>query len=163
MCLVDEMLQQLTIARRIVEDGNEVVPTWLITTPEGTFIVLSRFDPEKEGQREQALYLIARFMRWKLATSFVLTAVIGLKADVKPIGEEALLVVRVSFHEHRAAIQKIRRGGGFDAAEWLGPDQIDETYWRLLPTGVGEITVEEIAELSAIFGEGGELQAERLS
>jgi len=28
MCLVDEMLQQLTIARRIVEDGNEVVPTW---------------------------------------------------------------------------------------------------------------------------------------
>ncbi len=159
MCLVDEMLQQLTIARRIVEDGNEVVPTWLITTPEGMFLVLSRFDPEKEGQREQALYLIARFMRWKLATSFVLTAVIGLKADVKRIGEEALLMVG-GFHEHRAAIQKIRRGGGLDAAEWLGADQIDEAYWRLLPAGVGEITV---TELSAIFGEGGELQAERLS
>ncbi len=44
MCLVDEMLQQLTIARRIVEDGNEVVPTWLITTPEGTFLVLTTED-----------------------------------------------------------------------------------------------------------------------
>jgi len=51
----------------------------------------------------------------------------------------------------------------FAAAEWLDADQIDETYFRLLPTGVGEITIEEIAELTAIFGEGGEMEAERLS
>ncbi len=163
MSLVDLMLEQLGSARRIVEDGFEVVPAWLISTPEGPFLVLTRFDPDKEGQRERALHLITRFMAWKLATSFVLTSVIGLKPDGWRMGEEALLVVGVSFHEHRAAIQKIRRGGGFDAVEWLEPDQVDDAYWRLLPTGAGEITIDELAELSAIFGEGGEMQAERLS
>ncbi len=78
-------------------------------------------------------------------------------------GGEALLVVGVSFHEHRAALQAIRDGGRFDAVEWLEPDQVDEAYWRLLPSGAGEISIEEIAELSSIFGKGGELQAERLS
>ncbi len=42
-------------------------------------------------------------------------------------------------------------------------DQIDETYSGLLLSGVGEITVEEIAELSAVFREGGEMAAKRLS
>ena len=79
------------------------------------------------------------------------------------MGEEALLVVGVSFHERRAALQRIRDGGTFDAVEWLEPDQVDEAYLRLLPSGAGEITIEEVAELLAIFGEGGEMKAERLS
>ncbi len=163
MPLVDIMLDQLATARRIVEDGQEVDPAWLINTPEGTYLVFTRFDPDKPEERERALYLITRFMTWKLATSFVLTATIGLKSEGKRMGEEALLVVGVSFHEHRAALQAIRAGGRFDAVEWLEPDQVDEAYWRLLPSGAGEISIEEIAELSSIFGKGGELQAERLS
>ena len=43
------------------------------------------------------------------------------------------------------------------------PDQVDETYVRLLPTGRGEISIEEIAELTSIFGKDGEMAAERLS
>jgi hypothetical protein len=43
------------------------------------------------------------------------------------------------------------------------PDQIDETYFRLLPSGVSEITAKEAQELAFVFGEGGELMAERLS
>ena len=31
------MLEQLSVARRMIEDGQEVVPAWRITTPEGTF------------------------------------------------------------------------------------------------------------------------------
>ncbi len=50
------LLEQLASARRIVEDGHEVVPAWLITTPEGPFLVLTRVDPDKEGQRERALH-----------------------------------------------------------------------------------------------------------
>ena len=46
---------------------------------------------------------------------------------------------------------------------WLAPEQVDETYFNLLPAKASEITIEEIAELSAVFGEGGEMQAERLS
>jgi hypothetical protein len=43
------------------------------------------------------------------------------------------------------------------------PDQVDETYFHLLPRGTSEIAVEEAHELAVIFGENGELAAERLS
>ena len=48
----------------------------------------------------------------------------------------------------------------FSAVEWLQPDQVDEAYFDLLPSKTSEMTIEEIAEL---FGEDGELAAERLS
>ena len=64
-----------------------------------------------------------------------------------------------------AVMQRIRRGDavGFSEPEWLAPKQVDDAYFRILPTGQSEITVEEIAELAALFGEDGELAAERLS
>ena len=67
------MLEQLAAARRIVEDGHDVVPAWRITTPEGSYLVLTPFETDKQEQQERALRLISRFMAWKLATSFVLT------------------------------------------------------------------------------------------
>ena len=164
MSLPDIMLDQLATARRIIEDGAEVVPAWLITTPEGSYLILTRFDHNKEGQRERALFLISRFMTWKMATSFVLAAEFWLGPEMARSGEEALLVVGVSRHERRAALQRIRRVGvSFGAVEWLEPDQVDQTFFNLLPEKASEITFEEIAELSAVFGEGGEMQAERLS
>ena len=56
-----------------------------------------------------------------------------------------------------------RRKLFFGPVVWLAPDQVDDTYFNLLPAKASEITMEEIAELSAMFGEGGEMQAERLS
>ena len=47
--------------------------------------------------------------------------------------------------------------------EWLTAEQIDARYSSLLPSRKSEITIDEIMELSAVFGEGGELAAERLS
>ena len=80
-------------------------------------------------------------------------------------GQEALFAVGVSRHERRAAMQKIARDEpvDFGPVVWLAPEQVDDTYFNLLPSKRSEITVEEIAELSAVFGEGGELQGERLS
>jgi hypothetical protein len=49
MLLPDIMLDQLATARRIVEDGAEVVPAWLVTTPEGSYLILTRFDHNKGG------------------------------------------------------------------------------------------------------------------
>jgi len=166
MSLLDIMIDQLAIAGRIVEDGAEVSPTWRITTPEGAFLILARFDPDKEGQGERVLLLISRYMAWKMATSFVLTEETWLPPGKTRTGEEALRVVGISHHERRALVQRFHRGReivSFDSPEWLRPEQVDETYYKLLPTGTSEITIEEIAELSAVFGEGGELQAERLS
>ena len=45
----------------------------------------------------------------------------------------------------------------------VAAEQIDERYSSLLPSRKGEITADEIAELTSIFGEDGEMAAERLS
>ena len=164
MSLADIMLDQLAIARRVVEDAEEVVPTWRIMTPEGSFKIQTHYDEDKPEQRERLLRLISRFMTWKMATSFVMTDEMWLGPMA---AQEALLVVGVSYHERRAALQRIRRTGSvpqFDALEWLDADLVDDAYWvALLPARRGEITVEEIAELARIFGEDGEMQAKRLS
>ena len=135
MSLVDIMLDQLATARRIVEDGAEVVPAWLITTPGSPFLVLTRFDTDKPEQRERALFLITRFMAWKLATSFVLVAETWVGPVISRSGPEALFVVGVSRHEKRAAMQKIVREApvNFGPVVWLAPHQVDDTYHNLPP------------------------------
>ena len=99
MSLTALMIEQIGAARTIVEDGAEVVPVWRINTPEGTYLVFTRFDHDKPEQRERLLHLMARFMVWKMATSFVLTAETWLGAKETREGDEALLVIGVSHHE----------------------------------------------------------------
>jgi len=165
LSLATIMLEQLATARRIVEDGHEVVPAWRITTAEGTFLILTRFDTDKDKQRDRAQLLISRFMAWKMATSFVLTEATWLGAQRTRVGDEALLAVGVSHHERLAAIQRIRRGDAlsFGEAQWLQPHQVDGAYFRMLPTGATEFSSQETAELARIFGKNGELRADRLS
>ena len=115
-------------------------------------------------QRQRALSLIRRFMVWKLATSYVLTA----QTWQGPAGrrsDEALLVVGVSHHERLAVVQRIQRGEAvnFDDPAWLSPHQVDRQYFEMLPGGRTEISAEEAAELAGIFGKNGELRAERVS
>jgi hypothetical protein len=164
MSLAEIMIEQLSVARRIIEDGHEVVPAWRITTPENAYLILTRFDPDKDGQRERAVHLISRFMTWKMATSFVMTAETWLGAEVTRAGDEALLVIGVSHHERLAALQRIRRGEvvGFSDPMWLAPHHVDENYFAMLPAGRTEVTAEEAHELARIFGEDGEMAAERL-
>jgi hypothetical protein len=161
MSLATLMLDQLTVARRIIEDGQEVIPAWRIATPEGTFLIFTRFDTEKPEQREHARLLISRFMAWKMATSFVLTDETWLGAD----GEDALFVVGVSLHERLAVLQRIKRGDdlSFNQPMWLAPHHVDDRFAAILPQGETEITAEEEAILTSIFGKDGELPAARLS
>jgi hypothetical protein len=75
------------------------------------------------------------------------------------------LVIGVSRQERLGLVQRIEERDPLRLGppEWLQADQIDETYFDLLPGKTSEITVDEIAELTAIFGDGGEMAAERLS
>jgi hypothetical protein len=161
MSLATNMLDQLSVARRIIADGQEVVPAWRITTPEGTFLIFTRFDAAKPEQREHAISLIRRFMVWKMATSFVLTAETWVVAD----GEDALFIIGVSRHERLAALQRIKRSDpvGFSEPMWLAKHHVDDRYVDMLPGGETEITAEEAAKLASTFGKNGELPAERLS
>ena len=107
MSIIDIMIEQIGAARTIVEDGAEVIPAWRINTPEGTYLVFTRFDHDKPEQRERLLHLMARFLAWKMATSFVLTAETWLGAKETRAGDEALLVIGVSHHERLGLVQRI--------------------------------------------------------
>jgi hypothetical protein len=163
MSLVDIMIDQMGEARRALEDGKPSVPVWVIKTPEGTYHIHTKIDAAKPEQRERALLLVSRFMTWGLATSFVLTA--EMKVGTPGSREDALLAVGVSRYERVGLVQRIRRRNPLTltSPEWLTAEQIDEMYSNLLPAKASEITIEEIAELTAVFGEEGEMAAERLS
>jgi hypothetical protein len=167
MSLVDIMIEQMASARHVLEnhDDEYIVPSWIIVSPTGEYLIHTRFDQNEPEQRERALLLISRFMTWKMATSFVLTVETGLGAEETREGEEAILVIGVSRQERLGLVQRIEERDPLRLGppEWLQADQIDETYFDLLPGKTSEITVDEIAELTAIFGDGGEMAAERLS
>jgi hypothetical protein len=165
MALRDLMLEDLARGLAIVRDGHEVVPSWRIMTPEGDFLILTRFDPDKPEQREEMLTLVPLFMAWKMATAFVLTAETWLGPERTRSGEEAIITIGVSRTERLGVIRRIRRTPGlvFMPLEWLQADAIDENYFRLLPSGQSTVTEEQAEMLSSIFSEDGELPAKRLS
>jgi hypothetical protein len=102
-------------------------------------------------------------MTWRLATSFVLTA--EMRLSVEGSAEEAILAVGGPRRERVGLVQRIRRRDPLTltSPEWLTAEQIDETYSSSLPSRKSEITIDEIAELTAVFGENGEMAAERRS
>ena len=165
MSLRELVLQDLARAIATVRDGHEVVPAWRILTPEGDFLILTRFDADKPDQRERMLALVPRFMAWKMATAFVLTADTWLGPERGRSSEEAVLAIGVSRTQRLGVIRRIRRTPGLVLMplEWLRADALDENYFRLLPSGQNNVTAEEAAALAAMFGEDGELPARRLS
>jgi hypothetical protein len=144
------MLADLERALSIVRGGDEVVPAWRILTPDGDFLILTQFDPDTPEQRERAFALVPRFMAWKLAIGFVLTAETWLGPERTRSGEEAVLAIGVSLSERLAVIRRIRRTPAlsFDPLEWLPPDALDDTYFRLLPSESDTVTLEEAVMLA---------------
>ena len=165
MSLATIMLGQLAVARRVLQDGHEAVPAWRVWTSEGAFIILTPFDLDKFEQRDKALFSISRFMAWKKATGFVLTAGTRLAASAGRNGEEALFAVGVSYHERLGVMQRLRRGEAlvFLEPEWLQPFHVDDHYSKLLPLPGTAISASEAAELARLFAKDGALRATRVS
>jgi hypothetical protein len=165
MSLATIMLDHLAVARRAIEDGQEMVPTWRIETPEGALLVRTEFDTDNPAEREQTIALMSRFMAWKMATGFVLTTGTWLGAGLQQASDEALLTIGVSHHERLAVLQRIKRGDAVSFSEpiWVASYHVEECYVKMLPGKRTEVTAEEVADLSRIFGKDGKLPPERLS
>jgi hypothetical protein len=164
MALRDLMLADLSHVFQIIRAGEEAVPTWHILTPSGDYVIMVKFNADVPDQRERAFALVPRFMAWKLATAFVMTGETWLGPERSRSGEEAVLAIGVSRTERLGVIRRIvRKPGGplFLPPEWLRADQIDESYFNLLPAGVGAVTAEEVEMLNVVFGENGEMPAVR--
>jgi hypothetical protein len=99
MALRDLMLEELASGLNVIRDGHELVPARRISTPEDYVLVLTRFDPDKPDQRELMLTLVPRYMAWKLATAFVLTAETWLGPERTRTGEEATATIGVSHRD----------------------------------------------------------------
>jgi hypothetical protein len=165
MSLKDLMLEQLAIGRRIVADGNEVVPAWRINGDDGDWLILTRFDPDKPDQHDRAIATIKRFMVWKLAQSFILVAEAWIGPAGTRAGVEAITAVGASRSERLGVMQQILRNRvvQFGPMRWLAPEQMDAHCWTMLPGRTESISAEEIAELTLIFGEGGDFAAHKLT
>ena len=75
-----------------------------------------------------------------------------------------MLAIGVSRTERLGVIRRIvRKPGGplFLPPEWLRADQIDESYFNLLPTGAGPVTAEEVDALKSCSTKDGEMPAVR--
>jgi hypothetical protein len=145
------MLADLERGLEIVRGGHAVVRAWRVLAPDGDFTILTQFDPDKPEQRERAFAPVPRFMAWKLATGFVLTAETWLGPERTRSGEEAVLIIGVSRHDRMAEIRRNRHTPAlsFGPPEWLPADALDDTYFRLLPSGQSTVTVKEAAMLAA--------------
>lgn len=158
------MLEQLHIAKRIITDGHELVPAWRIESPDGHWLILTRFHHDKPDQRERMLQLIRRFMAWKLAQSFVLVGEAWIGATATRRGDEAVFAVSHVRGERVVFMQRIHRQPAlsFGGLECVKPRDVDSTYWSLLPTREETVSPEEAKELERIFGEHGEHPAQKL-
>jgi hypothetical protein len=95
----------------------------------------------------------------------VLTTETWLGAELNQASDEALLTIGVSHHERLAVLQRIKRGDAVSFSEpmWVASYHVDERYAKMLPGRRTDVTAEEVAELSRIFGKNGEMPPERLS
>ena len=159
MSLRPLMLDALERGVDIVRGGHEIIPTWHVVCGAETYLLLTRFDPSNPGQRDRMVYLVGRYMHWKMATGFVLCAEIILGRGV-----DAVASVAVSSTERMGVIRRIKRDAAthFGPREWLGAESLDTAYFTLLPKREEVLSAEEIAELSLIFGEDGEVPVKRL-
>lgn len=73
MKIFDFLIDEMAMSEGIVRDGNEVVPRLRIFTPEGQFVIFVQL-PDDARERDRLMKLVARFMAWKMAIAFVLSA-----------------------------------------------------------------------------------------
>jgi hypothetical protein len=165
--------EQLVTGRRIIAAGHTVVPAWRIGTPDGTFLILTRFDEAKPEQCERALALVGRFMAWKLAMAFVFMAE-GTGRDelsaehnylmAAGISRREAIVVRQRIHRTATPAEPSRSFTDFGSPEtFTGWDTIDPLLLTLLPRGPVTVDEAEALLLASLFGEGGEMPAHRLN
>jgi hypothetical protein len=157
------LLEHLAACERIVRDGDELVPAWRVITAEGNYLIFTRFDHEKPGQAEHVMHMMRRFMVWRKAFGFILGIEVWLGGQKTRQGEEAIFVLGLSHETPAAAVmRRLRRQAAvveLGAEEWVPAEQIDPTFFDVLPGRVEVLADGEAEELARIFGENGELSA----
>lgn len=174
MDLADALTDQLAAARRVVTSGSVVIPAWRIGTPDGQYLILTQYDETKPEQLERGLYLIGRFMAWKLATWFVHTGE-GTHRDERGREHEHIIGAGISRAQVIGARQRITRTSRSSALSehtavefgplepFQGREAVDPLLLALLPSGQSSVDEKEARLLASLFREDGEMPAHRLN
>lgn len=163
----DVLQDELAMSERIVRDGAEVVPRWLILTPEGEFSIMTPMADDM-ADRIKRFDLMSAFLAWKAATGFVFSVETWL-GDAGALQEEsarqgeAIVSFAITRHEQLGAMRLIRRDPlGFGDPQWLGPGHVDPMLSGVLPAKAATIDAKTLALLHKAFGPSGWLDAQRV-
>ncbi|MFV0550837.1 MAG: hypothetical protein ACK5L6_02785 [Anaerorhabdus sp.] len=65
--------KELAFSCGVIRDGHEVVPRFMISTPDGDFTIFCPL-PDAHEVRLARLGLVSRFMSYRMATSFIMSS-----------------------------------------------------------------------------------------
>ena len=136
----DSIEKELAFSVRVIRDGHEVVPRFLIETPDGAFTILCPL-PDAHQVRIARLQLVSRFMAYRMATKFIFSTEL-----MEP---DAVSAVAVSRRSALAGVRLIERKPlAFSQTQWIeGADQIGDEIPSLFPRAIEELSAAQIVEI----------------
>lgn len=137
----DLVERELCFSCGVIRDGHDVVPRFLVVTPDGEYTIFCP-PPDSKEVRFARMNLVRRFMTYKLATSFVMSSEL--------VDPDAVSAVAVARGAAIAGVKLIERKPlQFSGTQWLDADQIGDEVPSLLPARHEELSAAEIAEIEA--------------
>jgi hypothetical protein len=125
------MLEEMARSMRIIESGHAVEPSWRAIDADGdSYYIRTLYDPNDLDHFAEVLRLVARFLTWREARGYVLTAEIQVGAS-----EEAVMVIGVTAGAALGVMRLFARKPRlvFDELLWLDAHQLDQIFTKLLP------------------------------
>ena len=131
--------KELAFSCGVIRDGHEVVPRFLINTPDGGYTIFCPL-PDSIEVRFAHMNLVSRFMVYRMATSFVMSSELE-----EP---DAVSSVFVRGGEAEAGVRLIERDPlKFSSTMWLDAEQIGDEVPSLLPSKFEELSAAEIHDI----------------
>lgn len=137
--------RELAFSCNVIRDGHEVVPRFLIKTPDGEATIFCPL-PDDVNVRFARMNLVSRFMAYKLATGFVLSTEL-----VEPDCVSAIGVVREGAI---AGVKMIERKPlKFGPTEWLSGEQVGDEIPSLFPKVHEELSSGDVHDIETAIKE----------
>jgi hypothetical protein len=141
-----KIVEEFAVSQRIIRAGNELVPRFRISAPDGDHVALVQLPDDPAGRLKQ-LDVIKGFMIWKAATAFVLSSEL--------FEPDALMVVKVTRGDVIAALQPIRRDPiRFGELQWMDRASVGDEIIDLLPPKSLLVTPEQLEFMRRAFEDG---------
>jgi len=139
-----QVLKELRQSQSVIAGGDEVMPRFWIDTPQGAMTVMIELPPDITA-RNKGMQLIADFMAWRQATSFIHSA-----ETMTPDLVFALGIARDKFYGLYSHINR-KPVVTFARDEKLPLESVGDEIPAMLPRGVRSIDAARVGQLQEVF------------